>query len=798
MYRNQVSDGGSCRVGNFLVRRGFSVFLRVPLVLVALLLIFSSAVTHAEEPAEVLHNTTLLNLGGDLSFAVLDRIDQYLLTRTEVSIQERERFWQRDFASSSAYRKSIHPNRQRLARYVGLVDERIPFDDIQLVASLKNPALVAESEDVRVYAVRWPVFAGVWGEGLLIEPAESSRAQVVLVPDADWSPEAISGLIQDPAVPAAALRLAESGCRVIVPTLIDRDNTWSGNPRVRMTNQTHREFIYRQAFYLGRHLIGYEVQKILAVVDYFESRNSPENSLPIGVAGYGEGGLLAFYSAALDERIQAALVSGYFQEREAIWQEPVYRNVWGLLQEFGDAGIASLILPRSLVIEACRGPEVAGPPPPRNGRMDAASGRLGTPALESVRREYDRVKALYTRLNLGERLNLVASEDGKGTPLTDRALIAFLAQLEQNLKIVPARSGWRYRLDCFDSADRMKRQVLQLVDFNQDLMHDAAFSREAFWSRADRSSVRAWQQSTEWYREYFWKEIIGWLPPPQENPNPQTRRIYETEKWTGYEVLLDTWPKVFSYGILLVPKDIKKGERRPVVVAQHGRGGRPQDVCNPEEDTRAYHSFGARLADRGFVVYAPQNLYIGEERYRELQRKSNPLKLTIFAPMVRQHEQVLKWLGDLPFVDSRRIGFYGLSYGGKSAMFIPAILKDYALSICSGDFNEEVWKHVSIEAGYSFMLTKEHEHTEFGFGDRFNYAELAGLIAPRPFMVERGHNDGVGEDHWVAFEYAKARRLYVQLGIQNLIEIEYFEGPHEIHGRGTFDFLDHHLDWLPE
>ena len=25
-------------------------------------------------------------------------------------------------------------------------------------------------------------------------------------------------------------------------------------------------------------------------------------------------------------------------------------------------------------------------------------------------------------------------------------------------------------------------------------------------------------------------------------------------------------------------------------------------------------------------------------------------------------------------------------------------------------------------------------------------------IAPRPFMVERGHDDGVGLDEWVAFE----------------------------------------------
>ena len=60
----------------------------------------------------------------------------------------------------------------------------------------------------------------------------------------------------------------------------------------------------------------------------------------------------------MDPRIDAALVSGYFDNRERLWQEPIYRNVWGLLREFGDAEIASLIAPRPLVIEYSAVPEV--------------------------------------------------------------------------------------------------------------------------------------------------------------------------------------------------------------------------------------------------------------------------------------------------------------------------------------------------------------------------------------------------------------------------------------------------------
>ena len=68
-------------------------------------------------------------------------------------------------------------------------------------------------------------------------------------------------------------------------------------------------------------------------------------------------------------------------------------------------------------------------------------------------------------------------------------------------------------------------------------------------------------------------------------------------------------------------------------------------------------------------------------------------------------------------------------------------------------------------------------------------------MVPRPFMVERGHHDGVGRDRWVAHEYAKVRWLYAQLGLADKTEIEFFNGPHQIHGVGTFKFLHHHLNW---
>ena len=91
----------------------------------------------------------------------------------------------------------------------------------------------------------------------------------------------------------------------------------------------------------------------------------------------------------------------------------------------------------------------------------------------------------------------------------------------------------------------------------------------------------------------------------------------------------------------------------------------------------------------------------------------------------------------------------------------------------------------------------EYEIFEFDLGTTFNYAEMAALIAPRPFMVERGHFDGVAPDETVAYEFAKVFHLYdARLNLGDRCKMEVFRGPHMINGKGTFKFLHEQLKWV--
>ncbi|EMI19474.1 putative secreted protein [Rhodopirellula maiorica SM1] len=750
---------------------------------------------------QTLPGTQMLLLDEPLDVLMVRGINRFAERELRRSMQTRSQNWHRDYASEESYLQSVQANRERFAEIIGAIDARGDQPTLQMIISQDDfqsgIPILASSPECIVRQVRWPVMDGVTGEGLLLSPKSTEvTASVIAIPDADWSPEAMVGLSEGVDVPPFVLQCVQQGCEVLVPTLINRDHEFSGNPAVGFTNQSHREFVYRTSFEIGRHVIGYEVQKILAAVDYFAlRRESQRKEGPIGVAGMGEGGLLAFYAAAMDTRIDSVMVCGYFDNREQVWREPIYRNVWSLLTEFADADIASLIAPRRLTIEACSVPEVDGPAEVTPGRRGgAAPGEIRTPEIASVRDEFALAQAHYQSLGRPGQIELVVSDGGTGPAGSNAAVTSFLtglnldASLKTPAKLTP-------HLPLADASARQARQIDELVERNQRLVRNSPRIREQHWNKADRSTVASWKESTESYRDEFYDEVIGRLPHQKLPINPRSRLMIEEEKFKVYEVVLDVFEDVIAGGLLLLPTDLKPGERRPVVVCQHGLEGTAASTLDQRKDRFLDRGFAAELAIRGFIVYAPQNPYRGGDAFREIQRKSNPLQRSLFSYIIPQHEQTLRWLSTLPYVDADRIAFYGISYGGKTAMRVPPFVPQYALSICSADFNEWIGKTTSNIYRASYVYTGEYEIWEWNMGNIASYAELACMMTPRPFMVERGHRDGVAPDEWVAAEYAKVRRHYDELGLGDSTTIEFFNGPHTIRGLGTFAFLHKHLNW---
>jgi len=599
--------------------------------------------------AQPLPGTTQLETKDDLAGQMVQGIISYL---------------ERATADSAGGRK---PSVERLRYILGVNDSRIPYQAPELVGSLQQPALLAEGAGFKVYAVRWPVTAGMTAEGLLFQPSGRPKAGVVVLPDADQLPEQFD----------VNQKLAAAGCEVLSPVLINRRDTWSGNPSIRMTNQPHREFLYRMSFEVGRTPWGYETEKALAAVDYF----AQQANQPIGVWGYGEGGAIAMFLAALDPRVHAAAISGFFGPREKLWTQPLYRNTFGLLKDFGDAELLAMAKTKTIIVDRKPGPVWDGPSAADPKRRGAAPMKLAPYSTGEVEVEFRRAQSLRPSAKL------VLETDAIGP---------FLEALS-----VSRRDAQTIQIPVRHAENRQHRQFDELTTFAQALVRKSWSVRQTLWAKTEHLTSDQWTAIAPEYRSKLWDGPIGRLPKSSLPPNVRTRRAYQDTAWDGYDVVYDVAPQVFGYGVLLVPKGISPGDRRPVVVAQHGLEGRPQDMfACPEIDRKPdgsftgnfhyYQNVGSRLAERGYVVYMPQNPYIGD--FRPINSLANPLGLSLFSFILAQHDLMLDWLSSLPYVDSSKIGFYGLSYGGKTAVRVPPLLERYALSICSGDYNEWISK----------------------------------------------------------------------------------------------------------
>lgn len=759
-----------------------------------------------------------LTFEGNLSYHLLNQAHEFADKKISYAIQSREQYWNRDFSSPEKYQESIKENRNRLKKYLGIIDNdtaSVNYNpalpqwkrsvSMEKYADASGSTLVAETPTYRVFQVRWPVLERVYGEGLWVQPKSPASASIIVLPDADQTPEQLLGLAPGIApVSQFARKLAENGLEIIIPVLIDRQLVHPD----KNYNQTRREWIYRQAFHMGRHILGYEIEKVRAAVDWIKITHGP--SRKVGIAGYLEGGLVAFYAAALDQRIDATLVSGYFGKRERVWEEPIYRNIWGLLSEFGDAEIAGMIAPNPLIVEYSEIPEVwdgARPDSTNLYRHSGYKGHFKTPSFQDVNEEFERINSIVNENFQLRKLFANSKKEpvkfGSNAPL--EAFVKLLGLQQFKILNEPTPTDLRRT---FNPETRQIRQLQELNDHIQWLLRVSDYERNRFFLHkllpqwADKPwSTRSYHpyqdpslfiEKSKSYREYFAKEIIGQFDDPLNTPNPRSRKVYDEKLWVGYEVMLDVYEGLSTAGVILLPKNMAENEKRPVVVLQHGRNGVPANVI---EGNTSYYNMGAVLADKGFIVFVPYGLYNGEDRYRWLSRKGNAIKNTLFSFVLSQHNQLINWLHSLPYVDDQRIAFYGKSYGGEMAMRIPAILKGYCLSVCSGDFGDWSRKVVDTYFPRGFMNSFEWEMPYFDMGSTFSYAEMAYLIFPRPFMVERGRHDTVQPDEWVAFEFAKVSHFYDQFGLKDKTDIEFFNGGHASRNEGVIQFLHKHLNW---
>ena len=107
------------------------------------------------------------------------------------------------------------------------------------------------------------------------------------------------------------------------------------------------------ALLLGHTMIGWRVYDVIRAIDYLLTREEVDKER-IGVMGLSGGGTTALFSAALDRRLKAAVVSGYFNTfKDSIMSVShcIDNYVPGILDVCEMYDVAGLIAPRFLFCE---------------------------------------------------------------------------------------------------------------------------------------------------------------------------------------------------------------------------------------------------------------------------------------------------------------------------------------------------------------------------------------------------------------------------------------------------------------
>jgi dienelactone hydrolase len=279
--------------------------------------------------------------------------------------------------------------KERLARRLGLhpvqaYSRTTPDEPVYAGASFApdEPPVVLERVQCQGYVrerVEWTTMDGMRMPVYVLIPdgVTEPRPGVVAIHGHGYGSREIVGLEPDGAERGAepglhkdfAVALVKQGFVVAAPELLAFGDRRLPEDIAAGPKQSSCARISAQLMLLGRNIGGVRVAETMQTVGYLLSRPDVKPGA-IGCMGISGGGLVAAYTAALDERIGATVVSGYantFQGSILSRMHCLDNYIPGILQDAEMPELIGLIAPRSLLVESGDTDRVF----PREGAMKA-------------------------------------------------------------------------------------------------------------------------------------------------------------------------------------------------------------------------------------------------------------------------------------------------------------------------------------------------------------------------------------------------------------------------------------------
>jgi dienelactone hydrolase len=302
-------------------------------------------------------------------------------------------------------------------------------------------------------------------------------------------------------------------------------------------------------------------------------------------------------------------------------------------------------------------------------------------------------------------------------------------------------------------------------------------------------------------------ELLGGFPSDRCDLDPHPIETVEEASYTCELVVIQTQPGEYMPVHVLRPRAATPPYKPVIALHGHGSDGARLLLGYADDPDKAEHmralnyDYARQLAERGFLVFVPV-LRGFAERMEDppLQDTDENLWLkschtagmgalllgkTLLGLRVWDIMRLVDYIRARPEPMTPGLGCTGLSGGGTVTLFTTALEPRITCAAVSGYFNT-----------FRDSIMAIH-HCECNYVPGIlNYAEMvdvAGLIAPRPLLVESGRQDPIFPVSAAQRAYKDLQAIYHTFDADDHTKAVLFDGEHAWYGAETYGWLDR---WL--
>ncbi len=282
-----------------------------------------------------------------------------------------------------------------------------------------------------------------------------------------------------------------------------------------------------------------------------------------------------------------------------------------------------------------------------------------------------------------------------------------------------------------------------------------------------------WSERREEIKTRF-LDNIGCPEFPRKPRDIETFEITECESYARYKLQYWVGEKDEIRAYLLVPHGLNMPA--PAILAMHQMNKYGKDEVAGLYGNKDY-AYGHELAERGYVVLAPDYLSMGERVFTGKEKfDSAPFyekypDWSMVGKDIEDSMSAIDVLCTFDFVDINKIGVIGHSHGGSNAIFAMAMDERIAVGVSNCGMSviseEEECLEWSTEDGYIYF-PKLRKYLLAGEDLPFDINEVAALIAPRSWLnISAYYDKTLGNQEFLAEIGVQLNQIYKLYGKQN-------------------------------